>query len=163
MICIQRLFVIFAIAVSTCSVGTSDGVRLRGMNYKVETLPAASDGGRARTSKTRYVITVDNTAVLLHWTVSAYHHTDQPDITADVAAAATVVQRIGQVRTSANHTVARSSISDGREKTEVVLGVAGRGQVRVDLATEMDPRVYASPLAAAGTYENAVTLTVTAN
>lgn len=163
MIRFKRILAAIAIAVSTCSVGTSDGVRLRGPNFHVDTIRLYPDEADGMIGKTQYRVRVDNSAVMLHWAASPFRHTDQPDIQADAAIAATVVHRLGNVHTSTGRTVDQTSIRTGRDRAEISLGVAGRGQVRVDLFAELNPNTFPGQFTAAGTYESTVTLTVTSN
>lgn len=163
MIRFKRILAAIAIAVSTCSVGTSDGVRLRGPNFQVDTIRLYPNEADGMIGKTQYRVRVDNSAVMLHWAASPFRHTDQPEILADAAIAATVVHRLGNVTASANHAVSQTSIRDGRDKAELAFGVAGRGQVRVDLFAELNPNTFPGQFTAAGTYESTITLTVTSN
>ncbi len=163
MIRLKIASVAIAIAALTFPVVASDGVRLRGPNFQVDTLRVYPDQSEGMIGKSRYRVLVDNSAVMLHWSAEPFHHTDRPEIQADAAIAATVIHRLGRVQTSTNQAIATTSVRDGRHEAKIAMGVAGRGQVRCDVFVELNPSTFPGQFTAAGTYQSTVTLTVTAN
>ncbi|TWU60454.1 hypothetical protein Poly51_07300 [Rubripirellula tenax] len=133
-----RQLAAIAIAMLTSQVGIGDISRLGGSGVRVDMTTRSGGVSSGLIGGADCRVRVNQRAIVLQWTTSAFHHTELPEIQNDASISATVTGSLGVVQVSPRHAVARTNISNRKDEASVAMGIAGNGEVKVDLTVGID-------------------------
>lgn len=155
---LKFIIALIAIAAST-SVVASSALHFGGNGFRVDMVPVdANATSTNRVTQANCDVRVNRRELVLHWSATAFNHTDYPDLESDVYLAATVTRKVGQLVASPNRSVDQSDIVNDDRDAAVAIGIQGNGKLSVNLEVGID-----DANAAAGKHCATVVMTVTAH
>ncbi|MGB7324953.1 MAG: hypothetical protein WBD31_08770 [Rubripirellula sp.] len=134
----KHLFTAFAIAALTSQVSDGDVARLGGNGMRVEVTPIPQSGSQSLTAAAECRVRVNNRQAMLHWTTSTFRHIEYPEIESDATIEATVIGTLGAVDASPRRVIKQTNQSANQDEAAIAMGIAGNGEVKVDLRVSME-------------------------